>query len=83
MIITLDIPNKQLFEKILWLLNRFKNDGVKIIVNDQKNNSENKKNNYLKQFKEVTKTKSKDSIKISERIILSPHDELKTVIFCL
>ncbi|CAA6813962.1 MAG: Unknown protein [uncultured Sulfurovum sp.] len=30
MTITLNIPNEQLFDKILWLLNRFKNDGLEI-----------------------------------------------------
>ena len=34
--ITLNIPNEQLFEKILWLLNRFKHDGVEIITNMQR-----------------------------------------------
>ena len=30
MTIKIEIPNEQLFEKILWFLNRFKSDGVKI-----------------------------------------------------
>jgi len=30
MTITLNIPNKQLFDKIVWLLSRFKNDGLEI-----------------------------------------------------
>ena len=34
--ITLNIPNEQLFEKILWLLNRFKNDGVEIVTSMQR-----------------------------------------------
>ena len=29
----INIPNKQLFDKILWLLNSFKNDGLEIISN--------------------------------------------------
>ncbi len=29
--LTIEIPNEQLFEKILWLLNAFKSDGLKII----------------------------------------------------
>lgn len=37
MTITLNIPNKQLFDKILWLLNRFKNDGLEIITNKEEN----------------------------------------------
>lgn len=36
MTITLNIPNEQLVEKILWLLTHFKNDAVKIITNMQK-----------------------------------------------
>ena len=33
----INIPNKQLFDKILWLLNSFKNDGLEIISNSKKN----------------------------------------------
>ena len=29
--LTIEIPNEQLFEKILWLLNAFKSEGLKII----------------------------------------------------
>ena len=32
MTITLNISNEQLFDKILWLLTRFKNDGLEIIT---------------------------------------------------
>jgi hypothetical protein len=35
--LTINIPNKQLFDKILWLLNSFKNDGLEIISNNKKN----------------------------------------------
>lgn len=38
MTITLNIPNEQLFDKILWLLNRFKNDGLEIITNNKEQN---------------------------------------------
>jgi len=31
--LTINISNEQLFEKILWLLNSFKNDGLEIIAN--------------------------------------------------
>lgn len=31
--ITLNVQNKQLFDKILWFLNRFKNDGLNIMTN--------------------------------------------------
>jgi hypothetical protein len=37
MTITLKIQNKQLFDKIIWLLSRFKNDGLEIITDIQKN----------------------------------------------
>jgi len=33
--LTINIPNEQLFEKILWLLNSFKNDGLEIIENSR------------------------------------------------
>jgi len=39
MTITLNIQNEQLFDKILWLLSRFKNDGLEIITDIQKNKS--------------------------------------------
>ena len=37
MTITLNIQNKQLFDRIIWLLSRFKNDGLEIITDIQKN----------------------------------------------
>ncbi len=37
MTITLNIQNEQLFDKIIWLLSRFKNDGLEIITDIQKN----------------------------------------------
>ena len=37
MTITLNIHNEQLFDKIMWLLSRFKNDGLEIITDIQKN----------------------------------------------
>jgi len=36
MTITLNIENEQLFDRILWLLSRFKNDGLEIITDTQK-----------------------------------------------
>jgi hypothetical protein len=47
--LTLDIPNKTLFNNILWFLNRFKEDGVKITtehketITSPKSPSESKK----------------------------------------
>ncbi len=37
MTITLNIQNQQLFDRIMWLLSRFKNDDLEIITNIQKN----------------------------------------------
>ncbi|MCH9741342.1 MAG: hypothetical protein K0U38_10980 [Epsilonproteobacteria bacterium] len=33
--LTINISNEQLFEKILWLLNSFKNDGLEIVSNSK------------------------------------------------
>ena len=33
--LTINISNEQLFEKIVWLLNSFKNDGLEIIENSK------------------------------------------------
>ena len=33
--LTIDISNEQLFDKVLWLLNSFKSDGLKIIENSR------------------------------------------------
>ena len=41
MTITLNIHNEQLFDKILWLLNRFKNDGLEIITDNKKDTLNN------------------------------------------
>jgi len=30
--LTIEIPNQPLYDKILWLLNKFKSDGVKIVT---------------------------------------------------
>lgn len=75
MTITLTVPNEQLFDKILWLLKRFKNDGVNIVTNreDMKQVSQNVQ---LKHFQEIINTKSKNSIQVNEDTILNPHSEL-------
>ena len=36
MTITLNIQNEQLFDKVLWLLNHLKSDGLEIIANRTK-----------------------------------------------
>jgi hypothetical protein len=75
--ITLNIPNEQLFEKILWLLNRFKNDGVEIITNMQRvKQLPTKRNKKLVKFEQIINTKSKNSIQIDDFLILNPHSEL-------
>ena len=75
--ITLNIPNEQLFEKILWLLNRFKNDGVEIITNMQRvKQLPKKRNKKLVKFEQIINTKSKNSIQIDDFLILNPHSEL-------
>ncbi len=73
--ITLNIPNEQLFEKILWLLNRFKSDGVEIIANMQRAKPIDK-NPRLKQFEQIINTRSTNSVKVDDSTILNPHSEL-------
>jgi len=46
--LTINISNQQLFDKILWLLNSFKNDGLEIIENSRE------------KFKPVPKTEGLD-----------------------
>jgi len=36
MTITLNVQNEQLFDKVLWLLNHLKNDGLEILINRSK-----------------------------------------------
>jgi len=36
--LTIEIPNEQLFDKIVWLLNAFKSEGLKIITHNQASN---------------------------------------------
>ena len=51
--ITLNVPNEQLFEKILWFLNRFKSDGVETVTNGEKSRSSHIDNPHLKQFEQI------------------------------
>lgn len=48
--LTINIANEQLFEKIVWLLNSFKNDGLEIIYNSREkyHQSELSKDEVLK-----------------------------------
>ena len=41
--LTINISNEQLFDKILWLLNSFKNEGLEIIVNSKERFNSSKK----------------------------------------
>ncbi|MDQ7084912.1 MAG: hypothetical protein Q9M36_08245 [Sulfurovum sp.] len=56
--LTINIPNEQLFERIVWLLNSFKNDGLEIIENNPKKIYHNQKeldfsSFPIKSFKEL------------------------------
>ena len=55
--LTIDVPDKQLLEKILWFLNRFKSDGLKIVTQKQKSDEDptNKPtlNNSIKHVKKL------------------------------
>jgi len=74
--ITLDVPNQQLFEKILWFLDRFKSDGVQIITNQEPFEENKVPSTRLKQFEQIINMKSVNSIKVNETMILNPHSEL-------
>ncbi|MCH9739925.1 MAG: hypothetical protein K0U38_03665 [Epsilonproteobacteria bacterium] len=52
MTITLNIQNKQLFDKILWFLNRFKNDGLEIITHQKENTPKQDKEQPQSRFSE-------------------------------
>ena len=41
--LTINISNEQLFDKIVWLLNSFKNDGLEIIENSKERFHSSKK----------------------------------------
>jgi len=56
MTIILNIQNEQLFDKILWLLSRFKNDGLDIITDIQKNiSTPTKSKNKFSEFAGIWK----------------------------
>ena len=71
--ITLKIPSQELFEKIIWFLNKFKSDGVEIIIN---NKTQNKNNKNLDELEKIINTKSKNSKVLDKETIFSPHIEL-------
>ncbi len=76
MTIKLNIPNKQLYEKILWFLNHFKNDGLEIIIDEKDTTLSSIRNRRLEQFEQIINHKSKNSIKVDKNTILYPHNEL-------
>jgi len=43
MTITLNVQNEQLFDKLLWFLNRFTNEGLEIITHRKTSSKEPKK----------------------------------------
>ncbi len=80
MTIKIDIPNEQLSEKILWLLNNFKHDGVKITTSREKQ-IVSKNSTALNTLDHIIQTKSEHGIKLDNSLILNPHAELSRDIF--
>ena len=76
MTIKIEIPKKQLFEKILWFLNRFKSDGVKITTLNNDEPIVPKKSEVLESLEQIIQTKSENGIGLDSSIILDPHSEL-------
>ncbi len=74
--IIINIPNKQLFEKILSLLSVFKSDGVEILTDNQNKQSQPHKNKNVEILSQIIDMKSPDSISVDEKTILDPHREL-------
>ena len=69
--LTIDIQNEQLFERILWLLNSFKKDGLKIIVNKrQKIKSQFKSSSNVLDFSsfKVESFKNIDGLEYQKKI---------------
>ena len=65
--ITINISNEQLFDKILWFLNSFKNQGLEIVESKQTDlfKSDNSQDEVLSSFrdgiKDIKKLKNGDS----------------------
>jgi hypothetical protein len=74
--IKIDIPNKQLSEKILWFLNHFKNDGVEITTINHHDKPISQHSQALDRLEKIVSTKSKDSVVLDNAIIVNPHTEL-------
>jgi len=67
MTITLNIQNEQLFDNIMWLLSRFKNDGLEIITDIQKNiSTSTKSKNKFFEFAGIWKDRdiTQESIRV-------------------
>ena len=71
--IILKIPTQELFEKIIWFLNKFRSDGVEVIID---NKSQNRNSKNLDELEKIINTKSKNSKKLDKETILNPHIEL-------
>ena len=54
MTITLNIHNEQLFDKILWFLNRFQNDGLEIITHNKDTNQKDEKEPLENKFSQFS-----------------------------
>ncbi|CAA6825517.1 MAG: Unknown protein [uncultured Sulfurovum sp.] len=54
MTITLNIHNEQLFDKILWFLNRFQNDGLEIITHNKDSNQKDEKEPLENKFSQFS-----------------------------
>ena len=52
MTITVNIDNEQLFDKILWFLNCFKNDGLEIITHHRESRPRQEKQQSQSRFSE-------------------------------
>ncbi|CAA6801337.1 MAG: Unknown protein [uncultured Sulfurovum sp.] len=74
--VTINIPNEQLFEKIVWFLNAFKKDGLEIISSSSNHDREDIENKQLKDFENLLNIKSKNAVVLSSDTILNPHSEL-------
>jgi len=54
MTITLNIHNEQLFDKILWFLNRFQNDGLEIITHNKDSTQKDEKEPLENKFSQFS-----------------------------
>jgi len=64
--VVIDIPSQKLSEKILWLLNSFKNEGVKIVSKNLE--TENKQNELDFSSFKVKSFKALDGLKYQKMV---------------